>query len=78
RAHVADALAAGGHLRSGGLPPEGAVIPPILLTDVDERSAAVREETFGPTLVVNRVASMEEAIRRANAVRYGLSGSVFS
>lgn len=78
RAHVADALAAGGHLRSGSPPPEGAVIPPILLTDVDERSAAVREETFGPTLVVNRVASMEEAIRRANAVRYGLSGSVFS
>ena len=54
------------------------MIPPILLTVVDERSTAVREETFGPTLVVNRVASMEEALRRANAVRYGLSGSVFS
>jgi aldehyde dehydrogenase (NAD+) len=78
RAHVADALAGGGDLRVGALPSEGAVIPPILLTDVDEGSAAVREETFGPTLVVNRVASMEEAVQRANAVRYGLSGSVFS
>jgi aldehyde dehydrogenase (NAD+) len=38
----------------------------------------VRDETFGPTLVVNRVASMDEAIEKANAVRYGLSGAVFS
>ncbi len=56
----------------------GSTLQPVLLTDVDERSSAVRDETFGPTLVVNRVASMDEAVERANAVRYGLSGAVFS
>lgn len=78
RAHVADALARGGTRRVGTALPAGTTLPPVLLTDVDERSDAVREETFGPTLVVNRVASMDEAVSRANAVRYGLSGSVFS
>lgn len=78
RAHVADALAHGGTIRVGSVPPPGTVVPPVLLTGVDESSDAVREETFGPTLVVNRVASMDEAIERANAVRYGLSGAVFS
>jgi len=78
RAHVADALAHGGTLRVGTAPGGGSTLQPVLLVGVGEESTAVREETFGPTLVVNRVASMEEAVDRANAVRYGLSGSVFS
>lgn len=78
RAHVADALAAGGVLREGAVVETGQTLAPVLLLDVPESSAAVREETFGPTLVVNRVASMDEAVAKANAVRYGLSGAVFS
>lgn len=78
RGHIEDALSAGGTLVLGGAPENGVVFPPTLLRDVPESSDAVREETFGPTLVVNRVSSMDEAVERANAVRYGLSGSVFS
>jgi len=78
RAHVADALARGATARVGSAPAPGTTLQPVLLTDVDEEADAVREETFGPTLVVNRVASMDEAVQKANAVRYGLSGSVFS
>jgi len=78
RAHVADALARGATPRVGSVPGAGTTVQPVLLTDVDERSSAVRDETFGPTLVLNRVASMDEAIEKANAVRYGLSGAVFS
>ncbi len=78
RAHVADALARGATARVGSAPAPGTTLQPVLLTDVDEEADAVREETFGPTLVVNRVASMDEAVEKANAVRYGLSGSVFS
>lgn len=78
RSHVADALARGAVLRVGPVPADGSTLQPVLLTDVDEQSSAVREETFGPTLVVNRVASMDEAVEKANAVRYGLSGAVFS
>ncbi|MGO2519260.1 aldehyde dehydrogenase family protein [Microbacterium sp.] len=78
RDHIADAVSSGGTLVLGGAPERGVVFPPTLLRDVPEFSDAVREETFGPTLVVNRVATMDEAVERANAVRYGLSGSVFS
>jgi succinate-semialdehyde dehydrogenase / glutarate-semialdehyde dehydrogenase len=38
----------------------------------------VREETFGPVLIVNRVKDADEGIARANALTYGLGGSVFS
>ncbi len=43
-----------------------------------EESAAVREETFGPTLTIAKVPDMEDALRRANATNYGLGGAVFS
>jgi len=49
-----------------------------VLVDVPEDSAAVREETFGPVIVVNTVPDVDEAIRRANATDFGLASSVFS
>ena len=42
-----------------------------------EDAAAVREETFGPTLTIRRVRDADEAVRLANALPYGLGGSVF-
>ena len=38
----------------------------------------MREETFGPTIPVMRVADTEEAIRMANDSEYGLQASVFT
>ena len=79
RRHVADALAHGGKAFIGGLdsirPP---YVDPIVLLDTDEASAAVREETFGPTLTVRSVPDIDEAIRLANASDYGLASTVFS
>jgi acyl-CoA reductase-like NAD-dependent aldehyde dehydrogenase len=49
-----------------------------VLTEVPEDSIAVTEETFGPTLVVNPVDSVDEAIRLANASKYGLAASIFT
>jgi len=37
----------------------------------------VTEETFGPTLVVNPVKDMDEAVELTNATKYGLAGAVF-
>jgi acyl-CoA reductase-like NAD-dependent aldehyde dehydrogenase len=36
------------------------------------------EETFGPTLAINRVVNTDEAIRLSNASNYGLAAAVFS
>ncbi|WP_436521050.1 aldehyde dehydrogenase family protein [Actinoplanes sp. HUAS TT8] len=79
RRHVADAVARGGRAVVGGeesvRPP---YISPIVLAEVPEDAAAVTDETFGPSVVVNPVDSLDEAVDRANASRYGLAASVFS
>ncbi len=78
-AHIEDALKKGGVAVLGG---KGAIQPPFvkptLLIDVPESSIAVTEETFGPTLVINRVRTMQEAIELANASQYGLGAAVWS
>ena len=79
RRHISDALERGGRAVLGG--PDAVAEPyvkPTILVDVPEDAAAVREETFGPTLTVARVADGDEAVRLANATRYGLGGAVFS
>jgi len=78
-AHITDALNRGGTAVFGG--PEsvdGRRIAPVVLTDVPEESDAVRRETFGPTVVINTVASLDEAVERANATDYGLGAAVFT
>ncbi len=79
RRHIADALDRGGKAALGGLdavqPP---YVRPTILVDVPEDAAAVVEETFGPTLTVTRVPDADDAVRLANASRYGLGGAVFS
>ncbi len=78
--HVRDALAAGAKALTGGQRPAGAgsFYPPTVLVDVDHSMACMTEETFGPTLPIMKVASVDEAIRLANDSPYGLSAAVFS
>jgi succinate-semialdehyde dehydrogenase/glutarate-semialdehyde dehydrogenase len=79
RRHVDDALDRGAIALVGG--PESIQPPyvhPIVLVDVPEESSAVREETFGPVVVINTVKDEEDAISRANATQFGLGSSVFS
>nr|MDT0658323.1 aldehyde dehydrogenase family protein [Micromonospora sp. DSM 115978] len=78
RRHIEDAVARGGRAVLGG--PDAVRPPyvhPTVLVDVPEDAAAVREETFGPTLTISRVADADEALARVNAVAYGLGGAVF-
>ncbi|HLL67236.1 MAG TPA: aldehyde dehydrogenase family protein [Micromonosporaceae bacterium] len=79
RRHIDDAIASGGRAVLGG--PDAVNPPyvrPTILVDVPEDAEAVREETFGPTLTVTRVADAEEGVRLANASKYALGGAVFS
>jgi aldehyde dehydrogenase (NAD+) len=77
RRHVDEAKAAGARVVTGGTVETG-LIEPTVLVDVPEDAAAVREETFGPTLTITKVRDAEEALARTNATTYGLAGAVFS
>ena len=78
-AHIDEALTRGGRALVGGREAVGErFVQPTVLVDVPEDCTAVTEETFGPTLTVAKVASMDEAVEKANAVRYGLGSAVFS
>jgi acyl-CoA reductase-like NAD-dependent aldehyde dehydrogenase len=77
--HIDDAVAQGGKAVVGG--PSSVKEPyvePVILLDVPDDSSAVCEETFGPTITVHRVKSVDEAVARANATPYGLAGTIFS
>jgi len=79
KAHVADALAKGATLLTGGHEVgQGLFFEPTLLGGCDETMDVVREETFGPVLAVVRVDGAAEAIRRTNAGRYGLGASIWT
>ena len=79
RGHVQDALDRGATAVVGGIDAVGErFVQPTILTHVPETSTAITEETFGPTLAINPVRDMDEAVRLTNAGKYGLAGAVFS
>jgi acyl-CoA reductase-like NAD-dependent aldehyde dehydrogenase len=75
-----DTTAQGARILAGGRVPEGPgyFFPPTLVADIDEHSRLVQEEQFGPILPVLKFSDEEDALRRANDTRFGLSGSVWS
>jgi acyl-CoA reductase-like NAD-dependent aldehyde dehydrogenase len=75
-----DTRRSGARILAGGDVPttDGYFIPPTIVADVDEHSRLVREEQFGPIVPVLKFVDEEDALRRANDTRYGLSGSVWS
>lgn len=56
----------------------GNFVPPTIFTDAPADARIVREEIFGPVLVVDTFATEEEAVRKANDTPYGLAGGVFT
>ncbi|HZP16329.1 MAG TPA: aldehyde dehydrogenase family protein [Terriglobales bacterium] len=79
--HVADALARGARLLTGGerlisLGPN--FYAPTVLADVNHEMRIMREETFGPLLPITAFDSEEEAVRLANDSEYGLAASVWT
>src|SRR5690349_3798375 len=78
--HVQQARDAGARITTGGHKREGLgrFYEPTILADADHSMTAMREETFGPTLPIMKVADAEEAIRLANDSPYGLGAAVFT
>jgi acyl-CoA reductase-like NAD-dependent aldehyde dehydrogenase len=77
---VAEAIAAGGRVLTGGksLPGPGYFYPPTVLVDVPHDAAVAREEFFGPVALFFTFKTEEEAIRLANDTEFGLGAAVWS
>ncbi len=76
---VADALRHGATAVTGGQAMErpGYFFAPTILAGLTDGTRIVDEEQFGPALPVVKYHSLEDAIERANATNFGLSGSVW-
>lgn len=77
---VEDAKRAGATIRTGGTvrPGGGYFFEPTIMTDVSDGVRIVDEEQFGPALPILPFRDVEDAIERANATHFGLSGSVWT
>ncbi|MEF9901678.1 aldehyde dehydrogenase family protein [Streptomyces sp. P9-A2] len=77
---VSDAVAGGARVVSGGKPIDGGgyFFEPTVFADVAEGMRIVDEEQFGPAIPLLKYDTVDEAVTRANATDYGLSGSVWS
>jgi aldehyde dehydrogenase (NAD+) len=82
--YVEDARSSGGHVVAGGSRPTdvqlqaGNFVRPTVLADVPATSRAVREEIFGPVLLVTSFHDVDEAIRLANDTPYGLLAALWT
>jgi acyl-CoA reductase-like NAD-dependent aldehyde dehydrogenase len=81
RALVAEQLAAeeaaGGKMLTGARSDERQLAPIVLRVESDA-SPLMQHETFGPIIPIAVVEDVDEAIRRANASRYGLTASLWT
>jgi aldehyde dehydrogenase (NAD+) len=58
--------------------PEGCYVRPTVIRDVPWDSELAQEEVFGPVLAVVDADGFDDAMRIANSVKYGMSGTVFT
>jgi succinate-semialdehyde dehydrogenase/glutarate-semialdehyde dehydrogenase len=80
-AHVEDARRRGATVRMGGRRNpdlEGLYYEPTVLTEVSHDMQIMQQETFGPVLCIQRVASEVEALAMANDSEFGLNGNVWT
>ncbi len=78
--HVADALAKGAKLESGGKKHAlgGRFYEPTVLSNVHSGMKIMREETFGPVAAVIKFKTEAEAIAAANDTEFGLASYFYS
>ena len=74
---VADALAEGAKLLTGGRR-EGAFFMPTLLTDVPPSAMIHAQEVYGPVSLLEPFSDLDSAIAAANAVEFGLQAAIFT
>jgi aldehyde dehydrogenase (NAD+) len=76
--HLDDAVAKGAKVHTGGSDAiSGNYIQPTVVTNVSHSMKLMKDETFGPVIPIQRVSSVDEAVKLANDTSYGLGSSVF-
>ena len=71
-------LLTGGEVATGNGLDRGFFYTPTVFGDVDPGMRIAQEEIFGPTTALIRVRDLDEAVRVANGVQFGLSSSIFT
>ena len=77
---IAEAKKLGGKVLTGGrvIRQRGNWFEPTVVVDVDSRMQLMRDESFGPVIGIQRVASDDEAIALMNENEYGLTAGVYT
>jgi betaine-aldehyde dehydrogenase len=70
----------GAEVTTGGEPTDGkgAFYPPTVLAGVKQEMTVAQEEIFGPVVTISPFDDEKDAVRQANAVRYGLMATVWT
>jgi acyl-CoA reductase-like NAD-dependent aldehyde dehydrogenase len=70
----------GAEVVTGGEPVDGkgAFYPPTVLAGVNQEMTVAQEEIFGPVVTISSFDDEKDAVRQANAVRYGLMATVWT
>ncbi len=76
--HVADAIAKGGKLLTGGHQLNGQFFEPTVIGDATADMLCAKQETFGPFAPVFRFKTDQEAIDAANNTEFGLASYFYS
>jgi aldehyde dehydrogenase (NAD+) len=71
-------LLAGGKRLIGASYDQGYFVEPTIFDNVTSDMSIAQEEIFGPFIALIKVDSIEEAIRIANDVKFGLSASIYT
>jgi aminomuconate-semialdehyde/2-hydroxymuconate-6-semialdehyde dehydrogenase len=77
RGYVETVAADGGKILSGGMA-DGWFCRPTIIVDAPQDARVVREEIFGPVVVVRPFNTEAEAVTLANNTRFGLNAMIFT
>jgi len=77
---IDDAQSRGATVLAGGasIPGQGSFFAPTVITDLPEDSRLMTEEPFGPVAGIVRFKTMDEVLKRANSLAFGLAAYAFT
>ncbi len=77
RSWIDEAVASGATLVCGG-EIDNNVMTPVVLANAKETDRVIKDELFGPVIVVNKFRDDEHALKLVNDTRYGLQAGVYT